>query len=73
MVTVDRCPVCNAPTVRVERYDAYACMACRKWIEAACDEDTCDLCRGRPVEPPRLEPTLEELAPWSVAVNGDAT
>lgn len=48
---VDRCAVCNAPTVRVARYDAYACMVCRRWIEAACDEDTCDLCCGRPAEP----------------------
>lgn len=52
---LERCAVCGAPMVRLERYDAYACLPCRRWAEDVCGVADCEFCAGRPAEPP-VEP-----------------
>jgi hypothetical protein len=45
------CPTCGQPTTRIERVDAYACLACDVWLEDPCNDPTCEFCAKRPGRP----------------------
>jgi len=47
------CPRCKLASYYNDEYDAYACIACELWLEAPCDDPTCDYCAARPKKPPR--------------------
>lgn len=42
---------CPHPRSYSERWDAYYCKKCDKWIEAACRDPDCEFCKGRPEKP----------------------
>lgn len=52
-----RCTLCGGQLTLVERWDSYACLTCRFWLEDACDcVEDCGF-KGRPDRPPkRLKP-----------------
>lgn len=47
----ERCADCGAPQVFAVMFDAYLCMRCNRWLEAACDDPGCEYCRRRPATP----------------------
>lgn len=44
----------------VERYDAFICRACDKWIEVICLDPECQFCPERPSKPSMIEKNNEE-------------
>lgn len=34
-----------------ERYDAYYCKKCDRWLEKACSDENCSFCTNRPSRP----------------------
>ncbi len=48
-----RHPVCpdHGPGLLIERYDAYACIECDRWLESECDDQACAFCAMRPAKP----------------------
>lgn len=44
---------CECGTIQVyyERYDAYFCPKCNKWIESKCHDASCAYCKNRPEKP----------------------
>lgn len=47
----EQCTDCGAPQVYAVAFDAYLCMRCNRWLEAACDDPGCEYCRRRPPVP----------------------
>lgn len=45
------CPKCNGPTIRIDKYDCYACRECMIWCEKSCGDDLCAFCSKRPPTP----------------------
>lgn len=45
------CRACGAAGVRVENFDAYACLSCVVWLEERCGDATCSFCFARPARP----------------------
>lgn len=37
--------------MRSERYDAWACLECNKWLESKCKTKNCGYCKDRPEKP----------------------
>ena len=48
-IDYDKCCFCGSFHIRrAPKYDAYYCVACWKWIEPKCLNDTCAFCTTRP-------------------------
>ena len=45
------CPKCGKESVRVDKYDSYACIACNVWLESKCSDELCTFCPQRPENP----------------------
>ena len=45
------CSFCGGDCERSERFDAYLCAKCNKWIERACADKACEFCVERPEVP----------------------
>lgn len=46
------CPICGAKSlIQFDRYDAWACMSCLEWLDAACGDPKCPFCSIRPSTP----------------------
>jgi len=37
------------------KYDAYYCELCNKWMEEKCDDENCEFCSSRPNKPSQME------------------
>jgi hypothetical protein len=48
------CPE-HGPGLLIERYDAYACIECDKWLESDCDDPACAFCAMRPPRPSAVD------------------
>jgi hypothetical protein len=46
-----RCPSCGQLIVYCDKYDAYLCAACNKWLESQCNDPACGYCPNRPPVP----------------------
>ena len=49
---------CGRPGQRMDRYDAYFCPRCNKWLERKCRarrDSECSFCKDRPRRPPQTE------------------
>lgn len=42
------CPKCGSEPKRSERFDAYYCPTCKRWLETPCEDPSCLYCKGRP-------------------------
>lgn len=45
------CHKCEKESVRLDKYDAYACIACNVWLESKCSDELCTFCPQRPENP----------------------
>lgn len=46
------CPNCGETSlIQFDRYDAWACMSCMEWLDAACGDPDCPYCSIRPETP----------------------
>jgi hypothetical protein len=45
------CEMCKKPSQYNERYDAYYCSDCEKWLEQECGDSKCFYCAKRPDKP----------------------
>ena len=46
------CPICGEKSlIEFDRYDAWACMSCLEWLDAACGDPKCPYCSMRPSTP----------------------
>lgn len=48
---IPNCPDCGVPGLRHEKYDAYYCTDCGKWLEGPCEDQSCHFCVDRPESP----------------------
>ena len=46
-----RCPDCGKKGSYKEKYDAYFCSKCNKWLDTKCSDITCEYCSKRPDNP----------------------
>lgn len=46
------CSQCGSDSVRNDRHDAYYCPKCLIWLEKACGDAGCFMCKDRPEKPP---------------------
>lgn len=46
-----RCSACGGRVSFCHRHDTFFCQECDVWLEAACSEASCRLCRRRPARP----------------------
>lgn len=46
---------CEATRLYSDKYDAYFCDFCNKWLEEKCTDPECDYCTKRPNTPSRDE------------------
>jgi hypothetical protein len=51
MKHVPKCPKCEKPGIRNEKFDAYACIDCNRWLETPCEDIECTYCINRPENP----------------------
>lgn len=42
---------CGTTEVYYEKYDAYFCPKCNKWLESGCNDPNCEFCKDRPKKP----------------------
>jgi len=49
------CKDCMGDGERNEKYDAYFCKKCDRWLETGCDDKECEFCPGRPNKPSQIE------------------
>ena len=47
---------CNCGTKKSysEKYDAYYCKRCKKWLEVNCEHPDCAFCKNRPITPEEI-------------------
>ncbi|GDY07722.1 hypothetical protein LBMAG52_12080 [Planctomycetia bacterium] len=46
------CHLCGFDkTIYFDQHDAYACPACKQWLEGACSDPQCSYCPKRPAHP----------------------
>ena len=45
------CDGCGNKASYSEKYDAYYCEHCNKWLEEVCGDYECDFCNARPEHP----------------------
>ena len=51
-----KCQECGAMSrIYNEKFDAYFCAVCDKWLEKECSDQTCVLCPNRPEKPSEAE------------------
>lgn len=53
------CPCCFGLPVLIEKYDAYGCPFCDRWLEEQCESPTCSFCVNRPTKPSEEESSNE--------------
>jgi len=46
-----KCKRCKTLNCYSERYDAYFCSRCNKWLESKCKDIKCPFCSERPSKP----------------------
>ncbi len=46
-----KCPKCGTLNCYSEKYDAYFCSGCNKWLEGKCKDKHCGFCSKRPDKP----------------------
>lgn len=59
------CDVCGGPpatSTPMERYDAYWCKPCDRWLEGQCANPKCEFCPGRPEKPSDVP--IEQRISW---------
>lgn len=54
-VTSNFCNKCGNERQYSNKYDAYYCELCNKWIEDECDDEKCEFCSLRPDKPSQME------------------
>ncbi|MEC1177517.1 hypothetical protein P9B03_03390 [Metasolibacillus meyeri] len=47
----ERCEQCGNNKIRDDKYDAYFCATCNKWLEEKCSDPDCYYCPQRPDKP----------------------
>ena len=60
---VPTCDACGGVLLLSEASDATFCTACDRWLEPACFDQSCRVCRGRPERPSQAD-DLEASKPW---------
>lgn len=45
------CKNCGGDTIRIDKWDAYACKVCVIWNEEGCSDPECEFCAFRPETP----------------------
>jgi len=45
------CARCGGDTIRIDKWDAYACRRCNIWCEKGCTDPRCEFCAKRPESP----------------------
>jgi hypothetical protein len=50
-----KCPTCGSEKQYSNRYDAYYCELCNKWLEEPCTDSTCEFCSIRPAKPSQIQ------------------
>lgn len=50
----DKCRFCKAQRCYSERFDAYFCPYCNRWLESRCGDPNCEFCKDRPYFPNEL-------------------
>ena len=50
----DKCRFCNHQRCYSERFDAYFCPYCNRWLESRCGDPNCGFCKNRPHFPNKL-------------------
>jgi hypothetical protein len=45
------CHECNTYSIRIDKFDAYACKKCMIWLEDKCNDSKCEFCCVRPETP----------------------
>ena len=48
------CPSCGGEKQYSNKYDAYYCELCNKWLEDRCADTECELCISRPNKPSQI-------------------
>lgn len=48
------CEQCGSERQYSNKYDAYYCELCNKWLEETCDDVECDFCPTRPEKPSQI-------------------
>ena len=46
-----KCEACGVERIYYEKYDAYFCAQCNRWLESLCPDSACPSCRSRPGSP----------------------
>lgn len=49
-----KCKKCGTTNCYNEKYDAYFCSKCNKWLESVCRDPNCDYCTERPKKPMKV-------------------
>ncbi len=49
-----KCPVCESEKQYSNKYDAYFCELCNKWLEEPCKDPECQFCTTRPEKPSQV-------------------
>ena len=49
------CSKCRSETKYSNKYDAYYCELCNKWLENTCSDPECTYCQTRPEKPSQME------------------
>jgi ribonuclease BN (tRNA processing enzyme) len=55
----ERCPACSNRRMYHEEYDAYFCIRCDRWLEADCEDPSCEFCANRPDRPSLALPLIQ--------------
>lgn len=49
------CDKCGSERQYSNKYDAYYCELCNKWLERTCSDSECEYCKDRPEKPSQME------------------